>query len=104
MEPLLRYPGRAVAPHDVQQIRELVAAHPEQSRRALSQTLCRAWDWRQANGAPREMGCRVLMLALDRAGRIELPAVRRRPPNPLSVRSRPQPVTVDSTPLRVTLR
>ena len=40
---------------DVHQIRELVAAHPQQSRRALSQTLCRAWDWRQANGVPREM-------------------------------------------------
>jgi len=104
METLLRYRGRAVTRHDVHQIRELVAAHPEQSRRALSQTLCRAWDWRQANGAPREMVCRGLMLALDRAGHIELPAVRRRPPNPLSVRSRPQPVTVDSTPLRVTLR
>ena len=104
METLLRYRGRAVTRHDVHQIRELVAAHPEQSRRALSQTLCRAWDWRQANGAPREMVCRGLMLALDRAGHIELPAVRRRPPNPLSARSRPQPVTVDSTPLRVTLR
>src|ERR1019366_10109771 len=104
METLLRYRGRAVTRHDVHQIRELVAAHPEQSRRALSQTLCNAWDWRQANGAPREMGCRGLMLALWRAGHIELPAVRRRPPNPLSVRARPQPVTVDTAPLRISLR
>jgi hypothetical protein len=104
METLLRYRGRAVTRHDVHQIRELVAAHPEQSRRALSQTLCNAWDWRQANGAPRAMVCRGLMLALWRAGHIELPAVRRRPPNPLGVRVRAQPVTVDSTPLRVTLR
>ena len=43
-----------------------------------------AWDWRQANGAPRAMVCRGLMLALERAGHIELPAVRRRPPNPLA--------------------
>jgi hypothetical protein len=104
METLLRYRGRAVTRHDVHQIRELVAAHLQQSRRALSQTLCSAWDWRQANGAPREMVCRGLMLALWRAGHIELPAVRRRPPNPLGVRVRPQPATVDSTPLRVTLR
>src|ERR1035438_2377378 len=56
------------------------------------------------NGAPREMVCRGLMLALWRAGHIELPAVRRRPPNPLSVRTRPQPIAVDSTPLQVSLR
>ena len=40
METLLRYRGRAVTRDDVHQIRELVAAHPQQSRRALSQTLC----------------------------------------------------------------
>jgi hypothetical protein len=104
MQTLLRYRGRAVTAADVHFIRELVAAHPQQSRRALSQTLCNAWDWRQANGAPREMVCRGLMLALWRAGHIELPAVRRRPPNPLTVRVRPQPVTVDATPLRASLR
>jgi hypothetical protein len=91
METLLRYRGRAVTRDDVHQIRELVAAHPEQSRRALSETLCSAWDWRQANGATRSMVCRGLMLALWRAGHIELPAVRRRPPNPLCVRARPAP-------------
>src|SRR5450755_1919139 len=104
METLLRYRGRAVTRHDVHQIRELIAAHPQQSRRALSETLCSAWDWRQANGASRAMVCRGLMLALWRAGHIELPAVRRRPPNPLRVRARPQPVTVHATPLRVSLR
>jgi Domain of unknown function (DUF4338) len=104
METLLRYRGRAVTRRDVHQIRDLVARHPEQSRRALSQTLCHAWDWRQANGAPRDMVCRGLMLALERAGHIELPAHRRRPPNPLHRRARPSPVTVDATPLRVSLR
>jgi len=44
------------------------------------------------------------MLALWRAGHIELPAVRRRPPNPLSVRARPQPVELDRTPLSGSLR
>ena len=104
METLLRYRGRAVTRHEVHQIRALIAAHPQQSRRALSQTLCLAWQWRQANGVPREMVCRGLMLALHRAGHIELPAVRRRPPNPLGLRARPQPVAVDSTPLQATLR
>jgi hypothetical protein len=104
MEPLLRYRGRAVTAADVHDIRELIAAHPTESRRGLSQRLCAAWDWRQSNGAPRDMVCRGLMLELWRAGHIELPAVRRRPPNPLSVRARPQPIPLDQTPLQGRLR
>jgi len=104
MEVLLRHRGRAVTATDVRFIRELIAAHPSDSRRGLSQRLCAAWDWRQANGAPRDMVCRGLMLELCRAGHIELPAVRRQPPNPLSVRARPQPRQLDQTPLRGSLR
>jgi hypothetical protein len=104
MQALLRYRGRAVTAADVHYIRELIAAHPTESRRGLSQRLCAAWDWRQSNGAPRDMVCRGLMLELWRAGHIELPAVRRRPPNPLSVRARPQPIPLDQTPLQGRLR
>jgi hypothetical protein len=43
------------------------------------------------------------MLALERAGLIELPPVRRTPRNPLARRARPAPVEVDSTPLRTSL-
>ena len=38
---------------------------------------------KQANGAPRDMVCRGPLLMLDRAGQIELPAIRFRPPFPL---------------------
>jgi len=44
-----------------------------------------------------------MMLALDRAGHIELPPVRCRPPNPLAKRSKPAPVDVDTTPIRTDL-
>jgi len=104
MDVLLRHRGRAVTATDVRFIRELIAAHPTDSRRGLSQRLCAAWDWRQSNGAPRDMVCRGLMLELCRAGHIELPAVRRQPPNPLIVRARPQPAALDQTPLRGSLR
>lgn len=104
MEALLRYRGRAVTAADVHYIRELIAAHPSESRRGLSQRLCAAWDWRQSNGAPRDMVCRGLMLELWRAGHIELPAVRRRPPNPLIVRARPQSMPLDQTPLQGSLQ
>lgn len=95
----LKYRGRVVSSEDIVYIRELIAAHPRASRRKLSQKLCEAWQWKQANGALRDMICRGLLLMLDRAGQIELPAVRFVPHNPLVRRQRPAPVFVDSTPL-----
>ena len=104
MEALLRYRGREVTEPDVGFIRELIAGHPGESRRRLSQHLCAAWGWTQANGAPRDMVCRGLMLALDRAGHIELPPVQRMPCNPLARRARPLSVEVDRSPVCVSLR
>jgi hypothetical protein len=104
METLLRYRGRAVSTADVQFINELVAKHPTDSRRRLSVKLCEAWDWRQPNGVARDMVCRGLMLELWRAGLIQLPAVRQRPPNPLSTRVRPPAPQVDCTPISASLR
>jgi hypothetical protein len=103
MDVLLSYRGRAVAGTDLEFIRDLCAAHRGASRRQLSQLLCAAWGWTQANGAPRDMVCRGLMLALARAGHLELPPVRRTPRNPLARRARPLPVEVDPTPLRTSL-
>lgn len=99
----LVYRGRVITPEDVAFIRELIAAHPGASRRALSQKLCQAWDWRQPNGVLRDMVCRGLLLALHRAGQIELPPVRRVNPNPLARRRKPAPAAVDTTPLRARL-
>lgn len=94
-----RYRGRAITSEDIGFIRSLVAEHPTASRRALSAKLCEAWQWKQANGALRDMVCRGLLLMLHRAGQIELPPVRYTPPNPLVVRERPQPMLIDRTPL-----
>jgi hypothetical protein len=44
------------------------------------------------------------MLALHRAGHIELPATKRNPPNPLAKPARPKPVSIDDTPVRGRLR
>ena len=81
-------------------IRTLIAEHPGASRRALSQRLCERWDWKQPNGQLRDMVCRSLMLALHRAGHIELPPVRWRPPNNVIARPTPAPVAVDRDPIR----
>ena len=53
----------------------LIAANSGASRRTLSKKLCEAWEWKQANGALRDMVCRGLLLMLERAGQIELPPV-----------------------------
>jgi len=99
----LTYRGRAVTDDDVAFIDQLIAAHPMASRRALSKKLCEAWNWVQPNGALRDMVCRGLMLALHRAGHIELPPQQQIPPNPLVRRSRPAVVDIDRTPLRGSL-
>jgi Domain of unknown function (DUF4338) len=94
-----RYRGRAVTAEDIVFIRDLIARHPGVSRRKLSVKLCEAWQWKQANGAWRDMVCRGLLLMLHRGGEIELPAVRQVPLNPLVRRQRPQPLRIDMTPL-----
>lgn len=106
MDFVLRYRGRAVTHGDLQFIRELIAAYPGESRRGLSKRLCEAWNWRQSNGALRDMVCRGMMLALSRSGHIELPPIRprRAPPNPLAARRRPRAVEMDRTPLQGSLR
>jgi hypothetical protein len=94
-----RYRGRAVTSEDIVFIRALIAQHPQLSRRKLSAKLCEAWQWKQANGALRDMVCRGLLLMLHRAGEIELPAVRQISLNPFVQRRRPEPLPIDTTPL-----
>jgi Druantia protein DruA len=93
----LKYRGRVVTAEDILYIRELIAGHPRASRRRLSEKLCEAWQWRQANGALRDMVCRGLLLMLDRIGAIALPAVKFVPHNPFVRRARPEAVPVDAT-------
>jgi Domain of unknown function (DUF4338) len=94
-----RYRGRAVTAEDIVFMQALIAAHPDASRRRLSEKLCEAWQWKQANGALCSMVCRGFMLMLHRAGEIELPAVRQVSQNPFIRREKPQPALIDMTPL-----
>ena len=94
-----RYRGRVVTAQNLEFIREFIKQHPGLSRRRLSAQLCKAWQWRQANGALCDMVCRGLLLMLHRAGEIELPPVRQISLNPFIRRARPAPVLIDQTPL-----
>jgi hypothetical protein len=98
-----KYRGRVITPEEITFLRQLIAEHADLSRRRLSVKVCEAWDWRQANGALRDMVCRGLLLMLHRAGEIELPEVRFVARNPLAQRERPAPVLIDTTPVIVTL-
>ena len=72
----LSYRGRQIREPEVFFLRELIAANPDLSRRALSAKVCQAWNWVQPNGQLRDMVCRSLMLVLHRAGHIQLPPPR----------------------------
>ena len=79
-------------------LRELVAQHPGASRRKLSLTVCAAWGWVQPNGTPKDAVCRGLLLALARAGHLELPPPRWVPLRPRRRSVLALPVAVDRTP------
>jgi hypothetical protein len=100
MDEILTYRGKTLNREDVSFICTLIEENPEDSRFALSRKLCREWDWRQPNGALRDMVCRGLMLELHRAGHIRLPKMKQNPSNPLAQRKKPAKATIDQTPLK----
>lgn len=104
MHVVLRHRGREVTLEDVEFIRALIDQRPNVTRRGLSLELCKAWGWVQPNGAPRDGVCRGLLLALHRAGHIELPAPQWTSAKPPWARRTPPPVEVDTTPLDAPLR
>ncbi len=107
MENEFRYRSQVITTAQVEFIRQLITQHPGATRRRLSLLLCEAWEWKQANGAPRDMVCRGLLLSLYRAGQIELPPARLRGFNPAARhgagRWKGVAIELDTTPLAVPL-
>jgi hypothetical protein len=83
--------GRRIGAVELEQIRQLMAAHPDWHRRRLSCELATLWDWRNGTGRLKDMAARTLMLKLEQRGWISLPPRRRVPPN--RMRQKPMPVT-----------
>lgn len=79
MSEVLIVQGRRLTPDDLAQVRGLIDAHPQASRRQLSQRLCREWDWKNDAGQFKDMAARTLMLKLQQRGLIALPARRQTP-------------------------
>ncbi|MBV6343443.1 Druantia anti-phage system protein DruA, partial [Candidatus Magnetobacterium casense] len=103
MELEIKYRGKIATDQDIALINRMISENPVIGRRALSQELCRAWNWVQPNGALRDMVCRGFLLALERAGYIKLPPPKSTPPNPFLHRRRPEKIEVDQTPLCTTV-
>src|SRR5207249_158075 len=98
------YRGRLITASDLGTIRALLAARPALSRRALSRAVCEIWQWRQPNGTLCDAICRGLLLALHRAGHIQLPAPQWTTAKPWRPRTSAPPVLIDTTPIETTLR
>jgi hypothetical protein len=95
--------GRALGETDVALIQGLMAEHPEWHRTRLSRELCVRWAWRNARGQAKDMAARTLLLKLERAGYLRLPA--RRGPSPNGGRNRRvAPVPPPPEPIRGALR
>lgn len=100
-----RYRGQEIGSEQIAFLREFIRTHPTSSRWKLSRQLCEALGWKQANGALRDVVCRGLLLMLERAGRIELPPVRRHIRGQRRTgRPRPEAVLIDTTPLVAPLK
>jgi len=100
-----RYRGQEIGSEQIVFLREFIRTHPTSSRWKLSRQLCEALGWKQANGALRDMVCRGLLLMLERAGEIQLPAVRRHIQGQCRTgRPRPEAVLIDHTPLEMPLK
>jgi len=69
----------------------------------MSKMLCKAWNWKQENGALRDMVARGLLLALHRANQIELPPVRRPALDLAARRQVPILIEVDRSPIERSL-
>ncbi len=103
MNDVLLVQGRRMTEEDLLQIRQRIPAHPDWSRRRLSEVLSAEWDWRNGSGRLKDMATRTLLVKLDACGLIRLPARRRVASNRMAVRQK-QPRLWDRTPVSGTLR
>ncbi|MBU1122345.1 MAG: hypothetical protein ABIH71_07185, partial [Candidatus Omnitrophota bacterium] len=65
--------GRKVKREDIIVIRGLIEKYFHKGRSYISCRLARHWQWYQANGEPKAMACRYILLFLEKQGFIKLP-------------------------------
>jgi hypothetical protein len=68
----LRYCGREFSNAELERIR-LLAAEPKMTRLALSQQVCREFQWHKLDGGLKDMSCRVALLRMQKDNLVQLP-------------------------------
>jgi hypothetical protein len=104
MKNVIKYRGRHVTAEDIGFIKELISKNQLIGRCELSRQICQQWNWVQANGHPRDMVCRGLLLELERNGYIVLPPRKLTPVNPFLKPKSPKKIEVDQSPIKTTLK
>jgi len=95
--------GRRITGEDLDWVRGLLVSNPGWNRTRLSRELCARWNWHNAKGHPKDMAARTLLLKLERAGHLRLPARQGTPSN--GQRNRQvEPLPPPGEPLRGPLR
>lgn len=72
----MKIQGRTIIQQDTDWIHKLISDHPDWHRSRLSQEICAAWNWVNANGQLKDMACRTMLSKLERLGYLRLPAAR----------------------------
>jgi len=81
--------GRRIGTFELEQLRQLLGAHPDWSRWRLSRHLATLWNWRNRAGRIKDMAARTLLHKLQQRGWIVLPPLRPTPFHRLGPQSRP---------------
>ena len=87
----------------IEEIKNLLAENPDMGRSKLSVMLCEMWNWRSPNGKTKDMSCRDLLRALDKAGKIVLPEPKSKP-REVGVRQKIKHLVHDETPITGNLK
>jgi hypothetical protein len=64
---------RTITISELQFIKQIIQEHWNKGRTCISKILCQQWNWVQANGRPKDMACREILVTLYRKGLINLP-------------------------------
>jgi hypothetical protein len=71
--------GRKIFSKDIEQIKKLLAEHPDWSQWKISRELCREWNWENDKGRIKDIACRSLLRKLEIRKYITLPPRRHKP-------------------------
>lgn len=83
----------------IEQINTVINEHPDWHRTRISEHLCEIWNWRMPNGQSKSISCRDMLRALDKAGKIRLPAKRKASGGPPKRNKYSQLFLHDETPI-----